>query len=878
MIGEHTRNPLLSLYRASKQQTGQPPAAYTQLLQHARERMMSIFEQGESIYNLLHYYSDLIDHLLYDQWQQYPALAEHALIAVGGYGRQELHPASDVDLLILLQNDPDDNDQEQLAAFITFLWDIGLDVGHSVRTLDECLQTARNDLTVITNLIESRHLCGRHKLFEAMRQAIRPDKMWDSQTFFNAKLEEQQQRYEKFGETAHRVEPNLKEGRGGLRDIHMISWIIEREYGHISLFELYERQLLRQGEYDTLRNGREFLWRIRFILHHIAGRKEDRLLFDYQHQLAQHFGYQCPNRNDAVEAFMQCYYQTITKLERLTDVLLGAFRQNLNKDQHQVPVMVGEWYEKKGNMLAVNSRDTFVLYPTALLEIFLILQTTPGVDSLSPETIRLMRQHLHRIDSGFRQQTWHRRIFMRIMRQSKGVTTTMRLMNRYGVLAAYIPAFANIVGRMQYDLFHAYTVDEHTLLVLSNVRRYSTQKGAADMPFCSEIFKTLQRPSLLYLAALFHDIAKGRQGDHSTLGAEDARVFCREHGLNLHDAELVSWLVRHHLLMSMTAQRKDISDPAIIQEFATRVVEQTRLDYLYLLTIADMKGTNPKLWNNWKLSLLTQLYRHTRRLLLKRTPVTEETDHLIRQKRKSALEHLDELGFAKERCENLWAKLGDDYLLKHSVENICWHASHLLTTSRDTLPLVNIRVTVSDSSNVLFIYSEDFPGLFTRVMSTLEQLNLSVFQSRLVSVDEDYDLHTLHVLGADNKIITDPDDQQHILSVLQRNLSAKDFKPITRRQSRILRHFDIPTRINFRQLPEHNLTLMEITTGDMPGLLWRIGETLDRLAIKVHHAQINTLGEQAEDTFSITTRDEAMITDEADQEKIREALTEAVKV
>ncbi|MEZ5536874.1 MAG: [protein-PII] uridylyltransferase [Thiolinea sp.] len=878
MIGDHTNNPLLPAYLELQEQPGQKPSAYTQLLKNARERMMLDFEQGESIYNLLHHYSDLIDYLLHDQWQKYPALKEHALIAVGGYGRRELHPASDIDLLILLQENPDDHCQEQLSAFLTFLWDIGLDVGHSVRTMDECLQAARDDLTVITNLIESRHLSGRRKLFQEMREAIRPKNMWDSHSFFVAKLKEQQQRYEKFGETAHRVEPNLKEGRGGLRDIHMISWIIEREYGHISLFELYEHQLLRQGEYDTLRNGREFLWRIRFILHHIAGRKEDRLLFDYQHRLAQYFGYKDLNRNDAVEAFMQRYYKTITELERLTDVLLGAFQQNLSKDQNPVPEMVGEWYQKKGSMLAINSHDAFVLYPTALLEIFLILQTTPGVTSLSPETIRLLRQNLHRIDSGFRQQSWHRQIFMQIMRQPTGVTTTMRLMNRYGVLAAYIPAFANIVGRMQYDLFHAYTVDEHTLLVLSNVRRNSTAKGAAELPLCSEIFKTLQKPSLLYLAALFHDIAKGRDGDHSTLGAEDALKFCREHGLDLHDSGLVSWLVQNHLLMSMTAQRKDISDPAVIKQFATQVIEQNRLDYLYLLTIADMKGTNPKLWNNWKLSLLTELYTHTRKLLLKRTPVSEETDNLINQKRKSALEYLVNLNFDRERCEALWSKLGDDYLLKHSVENICWHTTHLLTTSRAMLPLVDIRVTVSDSSNVIFIYSEDFPGLFTRVMSTLEQLNLNIFQSRLVSVDEDYDLHTLHVLGPDNKIITDPGDQQYILNVLQRNLSAKKFTPVPRRQPRILRNFDIPTRINFRQLPEQNLTLMEITTGDMPGLLWRIGETLDGLDIKVHHAQISTLGEQAEDTFSITTRNEEMITSEADQEEIRAALTEAVKV
>lgn len=348
MSGTDDSNPLLSDYQElCNQAPHQPSAAYTRLLNQSRQRLMQDFEQGVDIHTLLHHYSDLIDALLHDQWQQYPGLSGHALIAVGGYGRRELHPASDIDLLILLQAAPDDACEEQLSTFLTFLWDIGLDVGHSVRTMDECLQAAQDDLTIITNLIESRHLSGERQLYKAMRNAIRPDNMWDSQTFFDAKLKEQKQRYEKFGETAHRVEPNLKEGRGGLRDIHMINWIIEREYGHLSLFELYEHQLLKKDEYDTLREGREFLWRTRFILHNITRRKEDRLLFDYQHTLAQYFGYKDLNRNDAVEAFMQRYYKTITELERLTDVLLGVFHQNLHKDLYPVTEMVGEWYKKK---------------------------------------------------------------------------------------------------------------------------------------------------------------------------------------------------------------------------------------------------------------------------------------------------------------------------------------------------------------------------------------------------------------------------------------------------------------------------------------------------------------------------------------------------
>ncbi|HPQ94043.1 MAG: [protein-PII] uridylyltransferase [Thiothrix sp.] len=850
------------------------------LLKQAREQLNQLFEQGQDIHSLLHEHTGLIDRIVCDAWnrQGLGELPDTSLIAVGGYGRCELHPASDIDLLILLGEEPGPAQAQQLSDFLTLLWDMGLEVGHSVRTLEQCLEEAEKDLTVITNLLESRFLCGDENAFFLLRRGILPHNMWDSERFFRAKLEEKRQRYLKFGDTAYRVEPNLKEGPGGLRDIHMISWILEREYGRLSLLELHERNLLEREEYETLREGRAFLWRVRFKLHSLTGRKEDRLLFDYQHTLAESFGYPQGQRNEAVEAFMQHYYKTITQLERLTDVLLGYFQRKLLQSPSSQPAMVGEWYVREGTLLAVNSPDTFVLYPTALLEIFLILQTTRGLSGLAPETIRLMRHNLHRIDAGFRSQAWHRQIFMQILRQSSGVTHVFRLMNRYGVLAAYLPPFANIVGRMQYDLFHAYTVDEHTLMVLSNVRRYSTEKGTHEIPLAGEVFRNLPRPELLYLAALFHDIAKGRNGDHSVLGAEDAYLFSREHGLNLHDSLLVKWLVRNHLLLSMTAQRKDISDPAVLQEFATQVVEQNRLDSLFLLTIADIKGTNPKLWNSWKQSLLTELYLGTRKLLRKHAPLASQTDLLLQEKRGTALEELVRDSFSEEQCQHFWAQLGEEYLLQHSVESICWHARHILTHSSTDLPLVELRTTTSSSSNVIFVYSEEFPHLFSRVVSSLEQLNLNIVQARLVALEgSTTSLYTLHVLGPDNTLITTPDDQQRITATIRHNLGLETYKPRRHRQRRILRNFDVPTRISFHQNPDKQVTLMEVNTGDMPGLLSRIGAVLDREGIRVHSAQISTLGEQAEDVFHITTRDGRMVDQEALQQQLENSISEAVK-
>lgn len=873
-------NPLLAVYDRLLERDTLHIADYAQAIRDARKLLCEEFHANKDIRLLLADHAEFIDILLQHLWSLngIPQYHRATLIAVGGYGRQELHPASDIDLLILLTETPGEECRERLSSFITLLWDVGLDVGHSVRTLDECLETAREDLTVITNLIESRYLSGNEKLFMRLHEAISTEHMWSSREFFQAKLEEQQKRYLKLGDTSHRVEPNLKEGRGGLRDIQTISWVTYREYGTLSLQELYENRLLEYDEFETLREGRLFLWRIRFALHELAKRKEDRLLFDYQRSLAHLFGYTDDTNNAAVEAFMQRYYRTITELERLSDMLMGIFRERILTQHPPLPEMLGEWYQKRGNLISVNSPDVFVLYPTALLEIFLLLQMTPGVTGLTPDTTRLIRHNLHRIDASFRQQARHRQLFIQILRQPKGITFVMRLMNRYGILAAYIPAFANIVGRMQYDLFHMYTVDEHTLFVLRNVRRYSTAVGAQELPLCAEVFKTLRDPELLYLAGLFHDIAKGRNGDHSELGASDAYDFCREHGLNLHDASLVSWLVRHHLLMSMTAQRKDISDPMVIQEFAGIVASQSRLDCLFLLTIADIRGTNPKLWNGWKQALLHELYHSSRRVLSNRTLLSRESTLLIEEKRNAVLEPLLLEGFSETECLALWNQFGADYHLQHSVESVLWHTRHILTEAALKPTLIHIRRTVSGSSNVLFVYSKDRDDLFSRVVSSLEQLNLNVVQARIVSTTEGFDLYTLHILGPDNQLIINDLDQQHIIDTLTDNLEReKPYHPV-HRKPRILRNFNVPTRISFSQQPEKNLTLLEINAGDMPGLLSRLGEAMDGLGIRVHNARINTLGEQAQDIFYVTTRDCEMIVDEEQQAQVRQTLEQALQV
>lgn len=874
-------NPLLDIYHQLAGNQDLTIADYTQAIRDARQQLSQQFRETMNIRKLLFNHAEFIDNILRLIWHKHELheQPEATLLAVGGYGRRELHPASDIDLMILLPQAADEEEAERISAFITQLWDIGLDVGHSVRTLDECIVEAKADLTVITNLIESRYLCGEEGLLLDLREAISTKKMWNSSEFLTAKLEEQNQRYLKYGDSSHRVEPNLKEGRGGLRDIQTMSWITQRQFGTLSLQELYEKRLIEYDEYETLCAGRSFLWRIRFALHELAGRKEDRLLFDYQRDLAHIFGYNDDTNNAGVEAFMQSYYRTITELERISEVLIGLFRETILTLTPPQPEMLGAWYEKRGNRIAVNSPDVFVLYPTALLEIFLLLQKTTDVTGLTPNTIRLIRHNLHRIDASFRQQARHRQLFLQIMQQPSGITFVMRLMNRYGILAAYIPAFANIVGRMQYDLFHVYTVDEHTLFVVRNLRRYSTTAGAEELPLCSKVFKTLRNPELLYLSGLFHDIAKGRKGDHSILGAEDAFQFSRDHGLDLHDSSLVSWLVRNHLLMSMTAQRKDLSDPAVISEFAEHVVSQSRLDYLFLLTVGDIRGTNPKLWNSWKQALLEELYHSTRKVLQNRSQsqATQESDLLNEEKRSSALEQLALEGFNEADCRQLWEQFGPDYHLQHSVVSVIWHTRHILNDTNEVPHILKIRRTLSGSSNVLFLYAQDREDLFTRMVTSLEQLNLNVVQARIISTTKGFDLYTIHFLGTDNKPVEGSEELQYVLDVITRNLERDKPRQPNHRLPRILHNFDTPTRISFSQQADKGLTLIEVNTGDAPGLLSRVGEALDGLEIRVHNARINTLGEQAQDIFYVTDKNGQMITDDMQQLLIRKELERVLK-
>ncbi|MCK5897117.1 MAG: [protein-PII] uridylyltransferase [Cocleimonas sp.] len=847
------------------------------VLSNNNQQLQQDFNNNIEIKQLLHKRSDLIDTLLVDLWEKQD-LSDYktaSLIAVGGYGRREMHPFSDIDLLLLLKTEPTTQEQEQLSNFIASLWDLGLEIGQSVRTLDECIEEAEKDLTIITNLMESRLLIGNTHLFQQLQILTKNMTAWSSSHFLTAKLEEQKKRYKHYGDSSYRVEPNLKEGPGGMRDIQMIDWIIQREYGTSSLLLLTKEKIVSPEELAILVKGRNYLWQVRFVLHQLAGRKEDRLLFNYQRPMAKKFGYEGSEEdNECIESFMQKYYCTITSLERITEVVLGILRQRILKQPSAKAEKIHPLYVSHQGYLGLIDEDVFQTHPHALLEVFHMLQITPHMVGMLPNTIRAIRANLPLIDQKFRDNTHHKLLFMRIMSESHGITFVLHRMNRYGVLAAYLPAFANIVGRMQYDLFHAYTVDEHTLKVIRNVRRLTTREGAEKFPFCSNIFQLVEKPKILYLASLFHDIAKGRGGSHSEKGAQDALDFCLAHKMDTYSAHTVSWLVQKHLLMSSIAQRKDISDPDVIRRFADQVSLTSRLDYLYLLTISDIRATNPTLLTSWKYTLLKDLYRNTRDHLLNKGSISTKTDEIIEEKKQSVQQHALLLNISTEAQHAFWNRLNDNYILHTPIYMLCWHISLLANNKQH--PLIAIQQDDnSNSSTLLFIYERNHDDFFVRITLAIEKMQLNIVAARIYfTKDDQYSLVTLHLLNTNGKPISDKNDIAFIQTAVEK--SIKNIQPnISRQHYRIprqLKYFDTPTRVSFSQDKTHQQTVITIKTADSPRLLTHISQVFYEHGIHLHSARIATLGEEVEDIFHISLSQGKPLEDSELQTALKEAL------
>ncbi len=840
------------------------------------------FDSQKPVSGLVTAKSDLIDAVLIACWQHF--LGAHCghlnLIAVGGYGRRELFPYSDVDIAVLLDGDDISRYQEKLGQFFTSLWDIGLKPSHSIRTLEEFVASALVDQTIMTGLMEARLITGCRALFDRLKNQTSPDKIWSSDQFFLAKMAEQAQRYGKFHDTAYNLEPNVKEGPGGLRDIQVVAWVFQRHYHSETLDDLTKHGFLLESEYQELLTAQDTLWRIRYALHLLTRRGENRLLFDCQRDLAKIFGFSGEQMqpNQDVEQFMQFYFKTVQRLERLNEILLQLFSERfICSKKHSPPIPVNHQFVAINGYLEATDEGIFARQPLALLTVFLLLQEHAGLTGIRASTVRLIRENLHLIDDSFRANPEANHLFMRVLRHPHGLTHQLRRMNRYGVLAAYLPCFANIVARMQYDLFHIYTVDEHTLFVVRNLRRFALAVHRHELPFCNAVFAFIAKPELLYIAALFHDIAKGIGGDHSTLGGQIARTFCTQHQLSAQDTRLVVWLVQNHLIMSMTAQRKDIGDADVIHEFARAVGSVEYLNYLYLLTVADIRATNPELWNSWKDSLLKELYTATHNALRRGLPNPTDQAERIDECKKETKDELLRAGLNEADIDRVWRHFSADYFLRHCADEIAWHTQAIAAAQAEDLPLVLLRPQTQRGSAELFVYTSNQGPVFSLSTATLDQLGLTILDAKIMTTLDGYVLDTFQVLEQSGEPLLDTYRSEHICTALRSHLLQGEIRPQRNlhKQSRQARHFPIPTRIQFHLDPLGKHTIIELVTTDHAGLLAKVGQAFVRQNIKLHSAKITTIGSRVEDIFYVTDQQNSLITD---PDKRREISTELLKI
>jgi [protein-PII] uridylyltransferase len=818
----------------------------------------------------------LTDRVLRGLWAAIDPPAGGALLAVGGYGRGELFPHSDVDVVVLLPRplaETPPGAAARIERFIGLLWDTGLEIGHSVRTVDECEAAMAGDPVIRTSLLERRLLAGSRALY--VRFGHRFDATLDVPSFYEAKALEQQQRHLRYQDTAYNLEPNLKESPGGRRDLQTILWIGRAAgFGH-TWRDLAARGLMTAAEARELARNETLIDDLRIRLHYLAGRREDRLVFDLQAALARELGLSDTPSRRASEQLMQRYYRAAKSIRQLNVILLQNLHARLLPTEVKVQPIDAD-FQAVDELLDLKDDELFGKRPGAMLESFLTLQRHPELKGMSAPTLRALWRYRKCVDAKFRRDPENRARFLAILRQPHGVTHELRRMNQYGILGRYIPAYGRIVGQMQHDLYHVYTVDEHILMVIRNLRRFTEAQHAHEYPLCSRLIGDFARPEVLYLAALFHDIAKGRGGNHSRLGSIDARRFCRQHDLASDDARLVAWLVEQHLAMSLTAQKQDISDPAVVAAFAAKVHTERRLTALYLLTVADIRGTSPRVWNAWKAKLLEDLF-HAALARLTGRAASATLDDSLEARRLEAARQLRLYAIPDGAEQALWRQLDSVYFQRHSADEIAWHARQLYFRADGAEPVVKARLSRSGAGLQVMLYLPDQKELFARICGFFGRARLSILDAKVHTTRHGYALDTFMVHDPVSAHAAYRDVTGYVEFELKRLLTARAplEAPPVGRMSRHLKHFPLTPEV--RLFPDDTGThyILEIVAGDRPGLLARIAYTLAKANVNVASAKINTLGERAEDVFLL---DGARLHDEAALLRLETALYEQLQL
>ncbi|MGH8124894.1 MAG: [protein-PII] uridylyltransferase [Rhodanobacteraceae bacterium] len=848
-------------------------AALRQMLDDHARALTSAFRQGADAAELARARAGVVAMVCTHAWLACVGETDAtALFAVGGFGHGLLFPHSDVDLLVLHEPDPDESLTRAFEAFFACLWDIGLKPGQAVRTLSQCRDIAAADVSVFTGLLDARRLAGAERFVQKLHDLTADPDLWPSDAYLEAKLVERAERHARHDDTTHNLEPDLKDGPGGLRNLDLIRWLGKRLVGVDDLDGLVRARLLEASERDALREARAVLRRDRYALHVEAGRAEERLLFDWQQAVATRLGYEDINTtgNAAVERFMQDYFRAAGTAERLLVQLL----ERLHEFLHPLPPPrdLDANFVLRGTRIELRDSGWLMQAPAGLIEVFVRRFDVVGCTGITAATMRAVEHALVEHGTVLSRSPEVLAAFLVLLRRGADAVRVLEALNRHGVLAAILPSFARVVGRMQYDLFHVYTVDEHTLRVLRNIARYAEPASRTSLPLACEAFAGLDKPEVLLLAGLFHDIAKGRGGDHSELGETEARAFCRSLGIDEGDTDEVAWLVRWHLLMSVTAQRQDIADPEVVHRFAVQVGDWERLDMLYLLTIADIAGTSPKLWNSWKDRLLADLYASARYVLRRDLARPARAEVRVRDARERTLALLLKQGFDGAIAGAVLDTFPDAALLRQRPDSLAWQVASMLE-SRDARSVVAVRPPDVRGGTEVFVATPDRDGVFAAVAATLDRLRLDVVAARVMTSRDGRALDAFTVLESGSQAPVAHERTADLREALLRALDAATLRttPARRGLTRRLRHFQRPPRIDFGDDERRVLTRLALVCSDRPGLLVAIAQAFLDAGVRVHDARIATFGDQVEDFFELSDRHNAPL-DAPSQELLREAL------